>query len=286
MLNLGWKTILAVTVASALVACATSSAGGNSALPKTDAATAAAIDAALAGSHRSEANKARDVYRHPKETLTFFGLRQDMTVVELWPGTGGWYTEVLGPVLKDKGTLYAAHIDPDEAPQNARDGLASYKAKLAASPGVYGNVHVTVLWGKGADVAPPGSADMVVTFRNIHNWMGRGWAPEAFAAAYKALKPGGVFGVEEHRGNPAVPQDPKAQSGYVNEDYAIKMIEAAGFKLVERSEINANPKDTKDYEKGVWTLPPNFRMGDVDRAKYAAIGESDRFTLKFVKPAS
>ena len=283
MANLGWKTILALTLTSALIACAITTA--DSSPPKTDAATAAAIDAALAGAHRSDANKARDVYRHPKETLTFFGLRRDMTVVELWPGSGGWYTEVLAPVLKDKGKLYAAHVDPVDAPQGGRDGLKKYQANLAAHPDLYGKVTVTTLWNKGADIAPPGSADMVVTFRNIHNWMGRGWAPEAFAAAYKALKPGGVFGVEEHRGNPAVPQDPKAASGYVNEDYAIKMIEAAGFKLVDRSEINANPKDTKDYEKGVWTLPPNFTMGDVDRAKYAAIGESDRFTLKFIKPA-
>ena len=283
MANLGWKTILALTLTSALIACAITTA--DSSPPKTDAATAAAIDAALAGAHRSDANKARDVYRHPKETLTFFGLRRDMTVVELWPGSGGWYTEVLAPVLKDKGKLYAAHVDPVDAPQGGRDGLKKYQANLAAHPDLYGKVTVTTLWNKGADIAPPGSADMVVTFRNIHNWMGRGWAPEAFSAAYKALKPGGVFGVEEHRGNPAVPQDPKAASGYVNEDYAIKMIEAAGFKLVDHSEINANPKDTKDYEKGVWTLPPNFTMGDVDRAKYAAIGESDRFTLKFIKPA-
>jgi predicted methyltransferase len=277
--------LAAAAICTALAACATPSSAGDK-LPQTDAATAAAIDGALAGSHRSAANKARDVYRHPKETLTFFGLRRDMTVVELWPGSGGWYTEVLAPVLKDKGKLYAAHVDPVDAPPGGRDGLKSYKDKLAANPDLYGKVDVTVLWNKGADIAPPGSADMVVTFRNIHNWMGRDWAPQAFAAAYQALKPGGVFGVEEHRGNPAVPQDPKAASGYVNEDYAIKMIEAAGFKLVDRSEINANPKDTKDYEKGVWTLPPNYRMGDVDRAKYTAIGESDRFTLKFVKPAS
>jgi predicted methyltransferase len=275
--------LAAAATCTALVACATPSSAGDKLL-QTDAATAAAIDGALAGSHRSAVNKARDVYRHPKETLTFFGLRQDMTVVELWPGSGGWYTEVLAPVLKDKGKLYAAHVDPVDAPPGGRDGLKSYKDKLAANPELYGKVDVTVLWNKGADIAPPGSADMVVTFRNIHNWMGRDWAPQAFAAAYQALKPGGVFGVEEHRGNPAVPQDPKAASGYVNEDYAIRMIEAAGFKLVDRSEINANPKDTKDYEKGVWTLPPNYRMGDVDRAKYAAIGESDRFTLKFVKP--
>jgi predicted methyltransferase len=274
----------AAALSCALFACATTSAAPS--LPKTDAATAAAIDSALAGAHRSATNKARDVYRHPKETLTFFGLRKDMTVVELWPGSGGWYTEVLAPVLKDQGKLYAAHVDPVDAPQGGRDGLKAYQAKLAANPDLYGKVSVTALWNKGADIAPPGSADMVVTFRNIHNWMGRDWAPQAFAAAYKALKPGGVFGVEEHRGNPALSQDPKAASGYVNEDYAIKMIEAAGFKLVDRSEINANPKDTKDYAKGVWTLPPNFAMGDVDRAKYAAIGESDRFTLKFVKPAS
>ncbi|HJS22233.1 MAG TPA: hypothetical protein VJ764_06210 [Steroidobacteraceae bacterium] len=286
MANRKWTSLVLAALVSVLVACATAKPGADSALPQTDAATGAAIDAALAGSHRSAANKARDVYRHPKQTLTFFGLRQDMTVVELWPGAGGWYTEVLAPILKDRGTLYAAHIDPVDAPQGGRDGLKAYQDKLAANPQLYGKVKVTVLWNKGADIAPPSSADMVVTFRNVHNWMGREWAPQAFAAAYKALKPGGVFGVEEHRGNPAVPQDPKAANGYVNEDYAIKMIEAAGFKLVDRSEINANPKDTKDYEKGVWTLPPNYRMGDVDRAKYAAIGESDRFTLRFVKPAS
>ena len=286
MANRKWTSLVLAALVSVLVACATAKPGADSALPQTDAATGAAIDAALAGSHRSAANKARDVYRHPKQTLTFFGLRQDMTVVELWPGAGGWYTEVLAPILKDRGTLYAAHVDPVDAPQGGRDGLKAYQDKLAANPQLYGKVKVTVLWNKGADIAPPSSADMVVTFRNVHNWMGREWAPQAFAAAYKALKPGGVFGVEEHRGNPAVPQDPKAANGYVNEDYAIKMIEAAGFKLVDRSEINANPKDTKDYEKGVWTLPPNYRMGDVDRAKYAAIGESDRFTLRFVKPAS
>ncbi len=280
--------IAAAAVCSALIGCAAPKSGAESGAPQTDTATAAAIDAALSGAHRSDVNKARDVYRHPRETLTFFGLRQDMTVVELWPGAGGWYTEVLAPILKDKGTYYAAHVDPVDAPQGGRDGLKSYQAKLAANPDLYGKVKVTVLWQEGTkrpEIAPAGSADMVVTFRNIHNWMGRGWAPQALEAAYKALKPGGVLGVVEHRGNPAVAQDPKAASGYVNEDYAIKLIEAAGFRLVARSEINANPKDTKDYEKGVWTLPPVYRLGEVDRAKYAAIGESDRFTLRFVKPA-
>lgn len=276
--------VFTAAISSALLACAAATAASDPALPQTDAATASALDAALRGAHRSDANKARDVYRHPKETLTFFGLRREMTVVELWPGSGGWYTEVLAPVVRDKGKLYAAHIDPGTSSQGAQDGLKSYREKLAANPEVYGKVVVTALGPAATEIAPAGSADLVVTFRNIHNWMSRDWAPKAFAAAFRALKPGGVFGVVEHRGNPAVPQDPKAASGYVNEDHAIRMIEAAGFRLVGRSEINANPKDTKDYEKGVWTLPPNFRLGDQDRAKYAAIGESDRFTLKFVKP--
>lgn len=248
------------------------------ALPTTDPVTVSAIDAALVGAQRSEANKARDVYRHPKETLSFFGLRGDMTVVEIWPGAGGWYTEILAPVLREKGMYYAAHADPDG------QGVKKYREKLASDPATYDRVNVSTLWPGQTDIAPPGSADMVVTFRNIHNWMARDFAPEAFAAMFRALKPGGILGVEEHRGNPAVVQDPKAKSGYVNEEYAIKMIEAAGFKLVGKSPINANPKDTKDYEKGVWTLPPTYTRGDEDRGKYAAIGESDRFTLRFVKP--
>lgn len=270
---------IAAIAAAMLVACANTAEKGNAA----DDASAAAIDAALAGAHRSDVNKARDQYRHPKETLMFFGLRPDMTVVELWPGGGGWYTEVLAPILKDKGTLYAAHNEmrADGTPPNA---LKAFKEKLAGNPDLYGKVIVTQHGPKGGDVAPPGSADLVVTFRNIHNWMANDWAPKSFETAYRALKPGGVLGVVEHRGNPATPQDPKAKSGYVNEGYAIKVIEAAGFKLVAKSEVNANPKDTKDYAEGVWTLPPTYTLKDKDREKYAAIGESDRFTLKFVKP--
>jgi len=284
MANAPSRRVFIAAATSALLACTAPATTTGPSLPKTDAATAAALDAALAGGHRSAANRARDVYRHPKETLAFFGLRQDMTVVELWPGTGGWYTEVLAPVLNEKGTYYAAHINPAESPQPAQDGLKAYRAKLAANPDVYRKVVVTALGANALEIAPAGSADLVVTFRNIHNWMGREWATKAFEAVFRALKPGGVLGVVEHRGNPAVPQDPKAASGYVNEDYAIQLIEAAGFKLIGRSEINANPKDTKDYEKGVWTLPPAYRLGDKDREKYAAIGESDRMTLKFVKP--
>lgn len=278
-MNTLMRRLIAVATVALLVACAT----GNEKDAVANDGTATAIDGALAGTHRSDANKARDVYRHPKETLLFFGLRPDMTVVELWPGGGGWYTEVLAPVLKDKGTLYAAHneMKADGMPPNA---LKAFKEKLAANPDLYGKVIVTEHGPKGGDAAPPGSADMVLTFRNIHNWMGNDWAPKSFETAFRALKPGGILGVVEHRGNPSVAQDPKAASGYVNEDYAIKMIEAAGFKLLGKSEVNANPKDTKDYEKGVWTLPPNYRLGEQDKAKYAAIGESDRFTLKFQKP--
>jgi predicted methyltransferase len=279
------RTILALTAGYLmLAACAAQQSGSK--LPQTDAATTKAIDTALAGSQRSEANRARDVYRHPKQTLTFFGFRQDMTVVEVWPGAGGWYTELLAPILKEHGKLYAAQYAPDPTNPNVATNRTKYESKIASNPEVYGKVIVTDFGPEATAIAPPGSADMVLTFRNIHNWMGRDWAPKAFQAMYTALKPGGVLGVVEHRGNPAVPQDPKAKSGYVNEDFAIKLIEGAGFKLIEKTEINANPKDTKDYEKGVWTLPPVYTEGDKDREKYAAIGESDRMTLKFVKPAS
>jgi predicted methyltransferase len=272
------KLWFAIAAAILVTACA------NTTAPAKSDATATAIDAALAGAHRSEANQARDVYRHPKETLMFFGLRDDMTVVEIWPGGGGWYTEVLAPVLKDKGVLYAAQLVPDPNSAYATRTLKTFRDKLDANPEIYGKVIVTALGPTATDIAPAGSADMVLTFRNIHNWLGGDYAPKVFEAAFKALKPGGILGVVEHRGNPAVPQDPKAKSGYVNEDFAIQMIEAAGFKLVARSEINANLKDTKDYEEGVWTLPPTYELGDKDKAKYAAIGESDRFTLKFQKP--
>jgi predicted methyltransferase len=276
-------SLTVVAACLVLMACATQS-GSQPKLPQTDAPTAKAIDAALAGPQRSAANRARDVYRHPKQTLGFFGLREDMTVVEVWPGAGGWYTEVLAPVLKDHGKLYAAQYAPDPQNPNVAKNRTTYESKISSNPDVYGKVTVTDFGPEATEIAPPGSADMVLTFRNIHNWMGRDWAPKAFQAMYTALKPGGVLGVVEHRGNPAVPQDPKAKSGYVNEDVAIKLIESVGFKLVDKSEINANPNDTKDYEKGVWTLPPVYTEGDKDRAKYAAIGESDRMTLRFVKP--
>jgi predicted methyltransferase len=250
------------------------------------AETARLLDATLAGPHRSEANKARDQYRHPKETLLFFGLRPDMTVVEISP-SGGWYTEILAPVLKEKGLYIAAHNNPNGSP-NAQKQRAAFVDRKTANPDLYGRMVVTS-FGKGIEgnIAAPGSADMVLTFRNVHNWMGAGFAPQAFQAFYGALKPGGVLGVVEHR----MPEDrpdteENRRSGYVKTSEVIRMAEAAGFKLVEQSEVNANPKDTADHPKGVWSLPPNYAMGETDRAKYQAIGESDRMTLKFVKPAS
>lgn len=251
--------------------------------PATDPVTAAALDTVLAGNHRAPENRARDAYRHPKETLQFFGIRQDMTVVEVWPGAG-WYTEVLAPLLKDRGQLYAAVMDPASG-EYAKNTVATYRGKLRLRPDIYGKVVTTVLASPPAksELAPPGSADLVLTVRNLHNWMMFGGERDALAAMHAALKPGGVLGVVDHRGNAKTQQDPKAASGYVNEDYAIQLIEAAGFKLVGRSEINANARDTKNYEKGVWTLAPGFADGA--QARYRQIGESDRFTLKFVKVA-
>jgi predicted methyltransferase len=206
-----------------------------------------------------------------------------MSVLEVWPEPG-WYTEVLAPLLRDKGRYYAAVIAADPGNKHITQRLDEYRDKLASRADLYDRVSVVSFPPGGAEVVPPNSLDMVVTFRNIHNWMASGAAPQAFATMFRALKPGGVLGVVEHRGNPSAPQDPQAKSGYVNEDYAIRLIEAQGFKLVAKSEVNANPKDTKDYEQGVWTLPPTYRLGARDHDKYAAIGESDRFTLRFVKP--
>ena len=264
----------AVACALLLAACAAGSSRQS---------TAEALTAILAGDQRSAEERARDVYRHPKETLLFFGIRPEMSVLEVWPEPG-WYTEVIAPLLRDKGKYYAAVIAADPTNKHITQRLNDYRAKLASRPDLYDRVVVVSFPTDGGDVVPPGSLDMVLTFRNIHNWMARDDAAQAFAIMYRALKPGGVLGVVEHRGSAAVPQDPKAKSGYVNEDYAIRLIEAQGFRLVAKSEVNANPKDTRDYEQGVWTLPPTYRLGERDHDKYAAIGESDRFTLRFVKP--
>lgn len=253
------------------------------AMTSTLQATAQALDNILGDAHRPEADRARDRDRHPKDTLLFFGIRPEMTVLEVWPEPG-WYTDIIAPLVRERGKYYAAVIEPDPASQYITARLEAYRKKVASDPTLYGNPTVVTLPSNGGDVVPPGTVDLVVTFRNLHNWMAGGTAPRVLATIFKALKPGGVLGLVDHRGNPNVTQDPLAKSGYVNEQYAIELIQAQGFRLLGSSEVNANPKDTKDYEQGVWTLPPTYRLGDKDREKYAEIGESDRFTLKFEKP--
>ncbi len=240
-----------------------------------------ALKAAIAGEHRSAAAKARDAARHPYETLTFFGIKPDMTVVELVP-SGGWYTDILAPYLREKGKLIGAG---QEIAPGKRYGEA-FKRKLDSNPAVFDKVAIGVFEPPTRyEIAAPGSADMVLTFRNLHNWVGAGddAVRKTFQEIHKVLKPGGVLGVVDHRLPASMPQDAKASTGYVHENYVIKMAESAGFKLAGKSEVNANPKDTANHEHGVWTLPPSYANKDKDRAKYEAIGESDRMTLKFVK---
>jgi len=249
------------------------------------AALAAAPDPALVGAVGSPARNpgavARDSARHPVEELTFFGLAPTSTVVEIWPG-GGYWTEILGPYLAAHGQYYVALPASGDAEEDA--GVKRFHERMAAQKDRLGTIHETTL-GKGHfDIAPPGSADLVLTFRNIHNWMDGGFADEVLAACFKALKPGGVLGIEGHRGRNDQPQDPKAKSGYVRQDYAIALAKKAGFEFVAASEMNANPRDTKDWVDGVWTLPPTLTQKDKDRARYVAIGEADNFVLKFRKP--
>ncbi len=207
--------------------------------------------------------------------------------MEVWPAEG-WWTEILAPLLKEKGQYFAAGIDPDVKDEGVKEFVASFQSKLDKDPASYSKAKVVAIspsTGK-AEPVKPGSVDMVLTFRNIHNWMDAGDAKEMFEVMFKSLKPGGYLGVEEHRGRTDKEQDPKAADGYVREDYAIKLIESVGFKLVATSSIGNNPKDTKDYPEGVWTLPPVLAEGDKDRAKYVVIGEADNFTLLFRRPAN
>ena len=246
-----------------------------------------ALKTAIAGAQRTPAFAARDVWRHPYETLSFFGLRATDTVVELSPG-GGWYTEILAPYLRERGRLILAGDDPASPQAYYQRSAARLKQKLEAQPAVYDKVQLTVFDAGAGKLAyaPAGAADLVLTFRNVHNWMSHGEArtQAVFQSAFDSLKPGGVFGVVEHRLPAGRVQDEKAASGYVQQAYVVRMAERVGFKLAASSEINANPRDTADHEGGVWSLPPTYGLKDKDRARYEAIGESDRMTLKFVKP--
>jgi len=237
-----------------------------------------AIVKAIADPRRSEANRARDPFRHPAETLAFFDIHPGQTVIEFYP-SGGWYTEILAPALKGNGSYIAM-------PPSSEKSLASTKALLDKNQAWFGTVAIMPFSQTDASTIPPASADRVLTFRNIHNLImaGDAVAAKAFGDFYAALKPGGILGVVDHR----LPEDrdsaKEKSSGYLKRSTIIRLATAAGFKLAGESAVNANPKDTHDWEKGVWTLPPTYRLGDVDRAKYQAIGESDRMTLKFVKP--
>ncbi|WP_045737721.1 class I SAM-dependent methyltransferase [Xanthomonas sp. MUS 060] len=248
--------------------------------PAADAALRAAID----GSWRAPANVARDAYRHPDQTLTFFGIKPTQTVIEITPGNG-WYAEILAPYLRERGHYIAAVVDPAAVPEGRRDyqqkARSGLEEKFAAAPAQYDHAHIVAYSPSAPVFGPPGSADLVLTFRNVHNWRKAGQAEGMFKAFYQVLKPGGVLGVVEHRAKADLPADDK--SGYVGQAQVIAMAEAAGFALVGKSEINANPRDTKDYPNGVWTLPPSNQHDAADNAKYQAIGESDRMTLKFVK---
>ncbi|MEQ1531272.1 MAG: methyltransferase, partial [Methylococcales bacterium] len=239
----------------------------------------------ITGKHRSSEHKHRDQYRHPQQTLDFFDVKSNMTVVEIWPGADGWFTEILAPYLRNNGKLYTAHFSELIEEPELKKEFSSFVSKIHKHPDLYDKLELTVLQPpKQLQIAPEGSADRVLTFLNIHNWMKNNQAAEVFNAMFKALKPGGVLGVVEHRNSHLKPQDPKAASGYVSEDYVIALARNAGFEFLDKSEVNANGKDTKDYPEGVWTLPPSLLLKEKNKKKYLAIGESDRMTLKFIKP--
>lgn len=265
--------VLIMAAGAALAAAAADSAGDP-------------LAAAIASASRTPQFVARDPYRHPLETLRFFGLRPDQTVVEIWPGRG-WYTEILAPYLHDRGRYYAAIAAPGVAgaSREAKEDAASLRKRIADDPARYGRVIVTELHPPElTEICPPGTADLVLTFRNVHNWIVAGDQQAQFDAFFKALKPGGVLAVVEHRAAPGTSLGESRKSGYVDEAYVKKLATSAGFRLDAESPVNDNPKDTKNYPQGVWTLPPTLALGEKDKDKYLAIGESDRMTLRFVKP--
>lgn len=255
---------------------------------------AAQVAAVLDADHRSEQNRARDRFRHPAETLAFFGWRPDMKIAEIWPA-GGWYTEILAPLTRDHGQYFAAgfSMTADRTPQWRKDYQKQFAEKLEAQPGIYDHIVMTGLSiPERPTFAPPGSLDMVLTFRNVHNWVNGDYAPAMFDAMFRALKPGGVLGPVEHRAAPGTPRELVPDQGYMTEQHVIELAEGAGFVLEEKSEINTNPDDTRDHPEGVWSLPPSYRgcRGMNEEAmqqcieRFRTIGESDRMTMRFRKP--
>lgn len=275
-----YRSVLAAAAAFAFLAAPA---------PAEDAADSwdSAMAGVLAGDHRGSSrsgvpNSSRDGARNPAGTLKFFGLQPDSSVVEIWPA-GGWYTEIIAPFVAENGQFYGAQFPGGTDMEFFNRARDAYQAKLDGSPEAYGNAQMTEMY-PGSMALAPEPVDMVLSFRNVHNWMSRDFQDEVMQAFYDVLKPGGVLGIVEHRAAPGSEQDPKAESGYVTEEYTIALAEKAGFVLEAKSEINANPADTRDHPEGVWTLPPTLRLGDEDREKYLEIGESDRYTLRFRKP--
>ena len=282
---------IALLTTALLFATGAASAADAPAKPARAETVNAQLAKAIAGDWRDPKNSARDAFRNPGQTLTFFGVRADQNVVEITPGGGGWYAEILAPYLRDKGRYGAAMVDPSLLPEGrGRDyqqkSLDDLKARLAAHPSRFDKAAFVLFDPKQPRFGEAGSADAVLTFRNVHNWVSAGTADSYFAAFFQALKPGGVLGVVEHRAKPGTDMETMRRSGYMTEALVIELATKAGFVLDARSEVNANPKDTADHPNGVWTLPPTNRHDAEEAQKYRAIGESDRMTLRFVKPAA
>ncbi len=293
------RGLLASAAAGVLAGCgrggeAEQAQGPETPEPEAKGGARGTLEWAVAGTWRG-GDAQRDAWRHPRETLEFFGLRPGMTVVEVWPGSGGFYTQILAPFLKETGgKLYAASFQTAEGDQSATSAVVTAYRDMFRSPrGLYGQIEFGSFGPTSPPLAPAGSADLVLFILNVHAWMAAGLAEKAFQEAFVALKPGGVLGVEAHRGGTGGPQDPLAADGYVQEAYVKQLAAEAGFRFDAASEVNANPLDTKDYPFGVWTLAPERRSAAAgaapdpafDRSRYDAIGESDRMTLRFVKPA-
>jgi predicted methyltransferase len=293
----GATSAFAVVLLAALSACSKQEPAAQApAAAETAPAAEDPLAAAVNSESRSAEDKSRDQYRHPQEALAFWGLQPGMTILEVQPG-GGWWTEILAPFAHATGGKYyatAADLDNPELSEGARKGRADFEARLAAKSATHGQVQL-VNFGPKSKPLPQNTFDFALSARSVHGWMGNGMTEKVLKDLHGALKPGGILAIEQHRANPGE-QDPKAASGYVTEAYVIEQAQKAGFELVERSEINANPADTKDHPFGVWTLPPTKRTRPYsegpdahdpkfDRTKYDAIGESDRMTLKFRKPA-